>query len=336
MTNEHVIKKEMIASNAVIDVKYNYEKKWIQIKLDEKERFIKYIKKLDITIVEILPKDNVKDKYFLIPNIDNNIDYINKEIYIVQYPEGKYLSYSKGKIKDTYDYELIYDAATKSGSSGSPIILKDSSEVLGIHKQGSDKKKLNYGTFIHSFIKELNNSNIINQNNNNNDNIELNNNIHNKKVYENGDYYIGEMLNNIPNGKGIKYNKYGSIIYEGEIINGKAEGKGKLNYQNGYYYVGQWSNDKKNGKGILYDKNGNIIYDGNFVNGKFQGEGKGICNNGDYYIGQWFNGLKHGKGILYYNNGNVKYDGDFESDKFQGDGKYIDKDGNYYTLFLYH
>ena len=90
-------------------------KKWIKIKLDEKERYILYNKEMDITIIEIISKDNIKDKYFLIPNI-NNIDYINKDIYIVQYPGGNELSYLEGKIKDINNYDLIYDASTKSGS----------------------------------------------------------------------------------------------------------------------------------------------------------------------------------------------------------------------------
>ena len=88
MTNEHVLTKEMIESNVVIDVKYDYEKKWIQIKLDEKERYMNYNKKMDISIVEIEPNDKIKEKYFLLPNI-NSINYINKDIYIVQFPGGK-------------------------------------------------------------------------------------------------------------------------------------------------------------------------------------------------------------------------------------------------------
>ena len=81
MTNEHVIEKDMIESKEIIDVKYNCEKKWIKIKLDEKKRFIKYNKEMDFTIVEMITDDKIKDKYFLLPNI-NNIDYINKDIYI--------------------------------------------------------------------------------------------------------------------------------------------------------------------------------------------------------------------------------------------------------------
>ena len=155
MTNEHVIEKDMIESKEIIDVKYNCEKKWIKIKLDEKERFIKYDKEMDFTIIEMKADDKIKDKYFLLPNI-NNLDYINKEIYIVQFPEGKNLSHSDGKIKDIIDFELIYDASTKSGSSGSPILLKNTTEVIGIHKQGSNKKKENYGTLICSIIQSLN------------------------------------------------------------------------------------------------------------------------------------------------------------------------------------
>ena len=85
MTNEHVIRKEMIELKEIIDVKYNYENKWIRIKLDEKERYILYNKEMDITIVEIITEDKIKDKYFLLPNI-NKIDYINKDIYIVNIP----------------------------------------------------------------------------------------------------------------------------------------------------------------------------------------------------------------------------------------------------------
>ena len=89
------------------------------------------------------------------PNI-NKIDYINKEIYIVQYPGGNDLSYSEGKIKDVNNYEITYDASTQTGSSGSPILLKDTTEIIGIHKQGSNYKKENYGTLIYSFIQILN------------------------------------------------------------------------------------------------------------------------------------------------------------------------------------
>ena len=93
-----------------------------------------------MTIIEIKIEDKIKDKYFLLPNINNNIEYINKEIYIVQYPKGNKLSYSEAKIININNNELIHDASTTSGSLGSPILIKNTIEVIGIHKQGSNKK----------------------------------------------------------------------------------------------------------------------------------------------------------------------------------------------------
>ena len=89
-----------------------------------------------------------------------------------------------------------------------------------------------------------------------------------KKIYKNGIYYIGEMLNGIPHGKGIIYYKNGNIKYDGEFVNGKFEGNGKYIYENGEYYIGQWLNGNRHGKGIYYYKNGNIKYDGEYVNGE--------------------------------------------------------------------
>ena len=49
------------------------------------------------------------------------------EIFIVQFPRGKALSSSKGKIKKithSFLYEFSHSSSTDRGSSGSPIILK--------------------------------------------------------------------------------------------------------------------------------------------------------------------------------------------------------------------
>ena len=82
MTNHHVITKEMIDSKDIIDIKFNLEKEWKKIKLDSDKRFIIYDVDIDITIVGIIPEDKIKNKYFLLPNL-NNINYINKNIYYI-------------------------------------------------------------------------------------------------------------------------------------------------------------------------------------------------------------------------------------------------------------
>ena len=65
----------------------------------------------------------------------NDSDFINKDINIVQFPKDKCLSYSEGKIKEIKENIISHDACTASRSSGSPIFLKDSSKVIGIHQK---------------------------------------------------------------------------------------------------------------------------------------------------------------------------------------------------------
>jgi hypothetical protein len=107
--------------------------------------------------VEILPKDRVDDYLFLEPEINEHLYLRNKKIYIPQFPGGKKLSHSEGTIDSINGYEFSYTASTKKGSSGSPILLKNSIKDIGIHKEG-DKFKLsrNYGNLIYPIFNKLN------------------------------------------------------------------------------------------------------------------------------------------------------------------------------------
>ena len=67
MTNEHVIKDDIVERNQKIEVFYDNKEKKFEVILDESERFIKNFKYLyiDYVIVEILIKDGIDEKYFL-------------------------------------------------------------------------------------------------------------------------------------------------------------------------------------------------------------------------------------------------------------------------------
>ncbi len=147
LSNEHVIKKEYIELKETIYIYYDYEKKYHLIKLNKSERFIEYNQKMDVTIIEIIKSDNIKDDYFLIPDFEK-IN-VGQKIFIPQFPNGE-LSFSFGKIIKIDNYNLTHDASTDFGSSGSPIFLKGKTNVIGMHKQGNETKKENYGTLIHS------------------------------------------------------------------------------------------------------------------------------------------------------------------------------------------
>ena len=57
--------------------------------------------------------------------------------------------------------------------------------------------------------------------------------------------------------------------YEGEWLNDKKNGKGKLFYEDGDYYDGHFVNDKRHGYGMVLSK-GKLICSGNFIDDKFQ------------------------------------------------------------------
>ena len=159
ITNEHIIEEEMIENGEKITFSYDIEKENRTIKLEN--RIIKHFNnkkkyvgdRLDATVVQILPEDGIGKEYFLFPNYNYMYNFKNlqsKEITIVQYPFEKYdsLCYSNGKITKIKKYEFTHVASTKLGSSGSPIFLKGTEEVIGIHKSSDERGLNNFGDCI--------------------------------------------------------------------------------------------------------------------------------------------------------------------------------------------
>ena len=62
MTNQHVINLEIVKMKKEITIYYNNENKSLKIKLDDQDRIIvcfKEILNIDVTLIEIIPKDQV-------------------------------------------------------------------------------------------------------------------------------------------------------------------------------------------------------------------------------------------------------------------------------------
>ena len=182
MTNEHVITKEMIEQKISIDIYYDNQYKFNKIRLNPEERLIKDFRdnQIDAIVIEIIPKDEISKDYFLLPHIDYKDNYnelINKKISILQYPRGE-MAYSFGTIlRYLPKYEFAHNANTGEGSSGSPIFLKGTGKVIGIHKEEIKKEnvKENFGDFIwpifnyfKNYSENTNKNREIKSNNNNN------------------------------------------------------------------------------------------------------------------------------------------------------------------------
>ena len=121
------------------------------------------------------------------------------------------------------------------------------------------------------------------------------------KLYEFNNTIIEQELI-LPNGK-----------YVGQVVNGKAEGKGFMHYSNGNRYEGYFINNIREGKGIFYLNNGDR-YEGDFKNDKAEGKEIYYYKSGDRYEGNQRNNKKEGKGIYYYKNGDKEI-GDYKNGK---------------------
>ena len=227
MTNQHVVSDDIVKNEKKILIKYENEKKMLEIKLDEEERIIIYFKdilNIDVTIIEIIPKDQIDGSYFLFPKTNFCISNQN-QIQVVQYPSGRYLSISNGCIMGIYCDNINYfyhNASTKFGSSGSPIFFYGEDEVFAIHKGTTKDRQYNIGIFIGVIIEIM-------------------------KEYK-------------KNGKYKEYYNDGKIKYEGNFKDDEYnDNNGQYIFENGDVYIGQFKNGKKHGNGLLVNKDNVFI-----------------------------------------------------------------------------
>ena len=116
--------------------------------------------------------------------------------------------------------------------------------------------------------------------------------------YNNGEFFVGNLKNNMKHGNGKYYNKNGTLQFDVEWVENKTIKNSRITiyYENGCIkYTGEYSNDQWNGKGEEYYESGKIKFKGMFLDGK-----------------------KHGSGIEYFENENVKYEGTFSHGLYDG------------------
>ena len=121
--------------------------------------------------------------------------------------------------------------------------------------------------------------------------------------------YEGEWLQNKKHGIG-KMIFVGFGEYFGRFENGKRHGEGVFKYyKSGNIYSGSWKYGEKNGHGEFIFNDTKMKIAGNWDKGKLT-EGKWIFPNGTYFEGPFVNNYPKGEGVWHFVNGNyVK--GDF-------------------------
>ena len=139
---------------------------------------------------------------------------------------------------------------------------------------------------------------------------------------------IHQLNNDINNNISIQ-NYFSGERYEGELKNGKREGKGVFYFKDRSRYEGNRKNGVKEGKGIIYFNSGSR-YEGDCINDFMEGKGIFFYNNGDRYEGDFKNDKREGKGIYYYSNGNREI-GDYKNDQRIGKHVTLTNDGQVIT-----
>ena len=140
ITAYHVVGEEDLKIGNNIKITFDDNNKEIKIIKIDKKRYIYASEEYDITIIEVIDTDNLKNYNYLEidENIYNDIDfnknYNNQNIYILHYPKGLLSSFSDNIFIKIDEDDIIYHlCSTEHGSSGAPILSLDTFKVIGIH-----------------------------------------------------------------------------------------------------------------------------------------------------------------------------------------------------------
>ena len=102
-------------------------------------------------------------------------------------------------------------------------------------------------------------------------------------------------------------------VYEGELKEGKPDGRGRMTCANGNVYKGEWKEGKPDGRGKMTDTDGSV-YEWDWKDGLQDGRGKMTYATGLVYEGEWKDGLEDGQGKMTLTDGNV-YEGELKKGK---------------------
>lgn len=166
ITAQHFIPFELVEIRKKIEITTDNGNIKQEIILNNNDRKILCFQDKDITAIEIIEKDIIRNKVKFLKYNKKIVNFLNIEAYIFHHPNGEKLQCNNGKILSVHtpkEYEFEHNLYTQKGSSGSPIIFFKQSKkrpypkprVMGVHTSCVPKTKKNIGTFINVLIEEL-------------------------------------------------------------------------------------------------------------------------------------------------------------------------------------
>lgn len=153
-TCNHILHQEDLIEDHEVRLILNFSKNDIESHLSifmNNDRFRFTDPLLDVTFIQILPQDKIyklddgkcyqrEFKYLLLEkNEEAASEYAKNgtKFLFLHHPGGKDLTQSLGKIKVNWGFDLLHNAESEGGSSGSPL-LNANHDVIGIHKAASN------------------------------------------------------------------------------------------------------------------------------------------------------------------------------------------------------
>lgn len=122
--------------------------------------------------------------------------------------------------------------------------------------------------------------------------------------------------------------------YRGDIRNGKATGRGRMEQPGGMTsYEGEYEDGKRHGFGAYYYKDGNLCYAGSWKNDRRDGLGVSFRDSDHaLHVAHWQDGQPQGLVTLFDSEGSLRYSGRIENGKKEGAGVTVNsQDG---TVFV--
>lgn len=150
MTNNHILNHKNLKKKGF---SINFEIQDTLFTLNPKNHFTFSDPFLDVTFIK-LEEEEIDNLGIDCLEIHEE-EFIQKDVFIVHYPNGKNLSFSQGKIKNIWGYNLLHTVSTDRGSSGSPLVLSSDNKIIGIHKSAIKEKQCNAATNIQTIVQAL-------------------------------------------------------------------------------------------------------------------------------------------------------------------------------------
>lgn len=105
-----------------------------------------------------------------------------------------------------------------------------------------------------------------------------------------------------------------TMHYVGEVRNDMANGRGIALLSTGSRYVGEWKDNMRHGQGSFYWPDGEH-YEGTYRNDRRTGKGTYIWPSGEKFVGEWQDDERNGEGVFYGPEGDVVARGTWVDDE---------------------